>query len=519
MAPYSITAPPPLSVTSLTADKASPQPAGTAITFTATATGGIAPYEYKWWVYNGSTWSNPQNWSPTNTFAWTPSPGTYEIQLWARNAGVTADTPQAYARMAPYTITPSASGLTVALAADKTAPQPASTTITFTATAANGTAPYQYKWWVYNGSTWSNPQNWSPTNTFAWTPSPGTYEIQLWARSSGNTADAPEAYARMAPYSITAPPPLSVTSLTADKASPQPVNTAITFTAAATGGSAPYEYKWWVEKGGAWTVGQAWAAGNTFPWTPTGWGAYTLQVWVRNSGSTRDAPDAYANLAYTVSSSLHVTSVSGNKATPQLVGTAITLTATATGGTAPLQYKWWVYNGTTWSNPQNWNPTNTFAWTPTLAGNYILEVWVRSSGNTADAPEAYGDLGYVIVPDVRGTYTVSGNATQSSCTFPGDNGTFPFTGTINILTQTGQTFSSTGSFNTGDGIVSATLTGTVTGAGQVSGTLTMTSSLGMSATLTFSGTLVGNTITITFSGQSHEGSNSCNLTGSFTGTR
>ena len=61
----------------------------------------------------------------------------------------------------------------------KRAPQPASTTITFTATAANGTAPYQYKWWVYNGSTWSNPQNWSTDDR----PSPGR-RVRVPTRSS-----------------------------------------------------------------------------------------------------------------------------------------------------------------------------------------------------------------------------------------------------------------------------------------------------------------------------------------------
>jgi hypothetical protein len=42
----------PLALTSLTADRTAPQTAGTAITFTATVTGGTAPQQFKWLVYD-----------------------------------------------------------------------------------------------------------------------------------------------------------------------------------------------------------------------------------------------------------------------------------------------------------------------------------------------------------------------------------------------------------------------------------------------------------------------------------
>jgi hypothetical protein len=92
-------------VTSLTADKASPQLLGTPITFTATATGGVAPYQYKWWVYNGSTWTIGQGWGASNSFTWTPTaPANYRIQVWTRNSGTTSDTAEAYQSLV-YTAT------------------------------------------------------------------------------------------------------------------------------------------------------------------------------------------------------------------------------------------------------------------------------------------------------------------------------------------------------------------------------------------------------------------------------
>src|SRR4051794_3449760 len=85
---------PPLSVTNVVANLPSPQAPGTTITFSATATGGTAPYQYKWWVSNGTTSTLGRDWSTSNTFAWTPSAPspTYTITVWARNASSTADT-------------------------------------------------------------------------------------------------------------------------------------------------------------------------------------------------------------------------------------------------------------------------------------------------------------------------------------------------------------------------------------------------------------------------------------------
>jgi hypothetical protein len=97
-----------------------------------------------------------------------------------------------------------------------------------------------------------------------------------------------------------------------------------------------------------------------------------------------------------INTALTVTGLTANRTAPQPPGTTITFTATATGGTAPLQYKWWVWNGTSWSVVQNWSITNTFAWTPATANaNYIVDVWVRNATTTAETWDAYA---YVFFP-------------------------------------------------------------------------------------------------------------------------
>jgi M6 family metalloprotease-like protein len=202
-------------------------------------------------------------------------------------------------------------------------------------------------------------------------------------------------------------PPLAVTDLTPDKTSPQVAGTPITFTATATGGVPAYQYKWWLFNGTTWTVGQAWGASSTFAWTPTAPGTYTLQVWVRSNGNTADTPEAYRQVAYTVTI-LTFTSLTAALPSPQPPGTLITFTATATGGVAPYQYKWWEFNGTTWRIVQDWNTSATFAWTPTAPGTYTLQVWARNSGTTTDTAEAYKAIAFTISNVNLAAYQPSG---------------------------------------------------------------------------------------------------------------
>jgi hypothetical protein len=77
-------------------DRPGPQPTGTALTFSASASGGASPYSYKWWVkLKGGEWTVLRDWNASATLTLTPTmSGTYVIGIWARSNGVTADMPQ-----------------------------------------------------------------------------------------------------------------------------------------------------------------------------------------------------------------------------------------------------------------------------------------------------------------------------------------------------------------------------------------------------------------------------------------
>jgi hypothetical protein len=196
------------------------------------------------------------------------------------------------------------------------------------------------------------------------------------------------------PGAATAPPnAVSTVTLTTDKPAPQPLGSAVTFTAQPAGGVEPYQYKWSVSNGGGSTVGFNWTTSNRFTWTPTENGSYAITVWVRSAGNAADVLEASTYLAFRIGDGTAApatgVAMTANRAAPQAPFTAITWTATPAGGVAPHQYKWRVFDGSTWTVSANWSPTNSFVWTPSTANaNYRVEVWLRSAGSSADAPEA-----------------------------------------------------------------------------------------------------------------------------------
>jgi PA14 domain/K319L-like, PKD domain len=124
--------------------------------------------------------------------------------------------------------------------------------------------------------------------------------------------------------------PLTVTGISSNRMSPQPVGTSIIFSAIASGGTPPYQFKWWIVNGTSSSVGQQWSTSNTFTWTPTVAGSgYSIRVWARNAGSTADAAD---NPAAILSTSFAITSATTNLAPSVTAGAdqTVTLPATAT---------------------------------------------------------------------------------------------------------------------------------------------------------------------------------------------
>ncbi len=92
-------------------------------------------------------------------------------------------------------------------------------------------------------------------------------------------------------------------SLTANPASPQLANTALTFIATGSGGSGIYEFQFEasVDGGATFFVLRNYSTDSTWPWTSAvGTGTYQFRVNVRSAGSTSPVEATSLALPYVI---------------------------------------------------------------------------------------------------------------------------------------------------------------------------------------------------------------------------
>ncbi len=283
---------------------ASPQPAGTGVTFTATATGCTTP-EFKFFLQPpGGSWT-AQTAFGANTWAWTTTglgPGSYGVAVWARQTGSGA--PYEAYWLGTYTLTGSCS--VVSITPSVASPQTPGTAVTFTV-SAGGCPAAVFKWLalIPGRSGWVVIQDYPATgtgNTYSWAAgatsgSPqGIYQIGVWAKQTGST-NSYDAYT-ITTYTLLAS--CANAALSAAPASPQ-ANGTVTVTATAAGCTGALFEFWVLAPGGGWVSQGAFSTTNTlsFNATAAARGQYRFGVWVKDPNST-NTYDSYAIITFYV---------------------------------------------------------------------------------------------------------------------------------------------------------------------------------------------------------------------------
>jgi acid phosphatase len=271
--------------------------AGTAVTFSATATGCPSP-QYRFWTRPpGAAWRVVQDYSTAATYSWNPAgaqSGTYGVEVDVRDVSQAIS----YDVVANTTLVlqPAGACKTPTLSAAPTSIGATGVAVSFTGGTSICPNPV-YRFWIQDpGRSWSMVQDYSPATSTNWvqTGLQGSYNIEVDVRDTSSS----EAYDAVAnsKYVLNG---CTGAVLAASPSNPGARGTTVTLTGTSTCLGTP-AYKFWIRAtNGSWQVVQWYSAATTFTWTPASAGTYYLEVDVRNQGGT-DTYEKVANLVYTV---------------------------------------------------------------------------------------------------------------------------------------------------------------------------------------------------------------------------
>lgn len=205
--------------------------------------------------------------------------------------------------------------------------------------------------------------------------------------------------------------PLKVKAFESSVASPQYIGSSIVFTAAAKSDGSVIEYQFSVNG----TVTQNYSTNSTFTWNPVSTGEYTIKLDVKdNIGNTNTK-----ELTYEIkdpSNELKPIFLSSSPATKTQIKTGATtnISVNAAGGntgTKLLFYKFVVKDpNNTQINTAYYTLNKNYSFTPTVAGNYTVEVSVQSSDNTTITQK--------LTYESTGTVTTTSTTTSTTSTVP-----------------------------------------------------------------------------------------------------
>lgn len=169
---------------------------------------------------------------------------------------------------------------------------------------------------------------------------------------------------------------VKVNSFQTDKPSGQGTNSLINLSVSVSGGTAPYQYKFYYKLLTTTQVISNFSSSNKAVFKPASAGIYTLYVDVKDAkGNT--CTSSIAN--YSIGKTPGVSSFTTSKPSGARINTSVLLTATGSGGKQPYQYKFTYTDGSKVITLRDYSYYNTATFIPPKAGTYALRVSIRDS--------------------------------------------------------------------------------------------------------------------------------------------
>ena len=344
---------------------------GSSIKMTAKAAGGTAPYSYKYFVkaQGSSSWTALTGITTATTYTNKPTTaGTYQYAVRVIDANGKYITK--YFTVKVNTVAALANASTISATSINLG-----TSIKMTAKATGGTAPYKYGYFCKpQGSTsWKALTSTTTATTCTNKPTTaGTYQYAV------RVIDATGKYITKY-FSVTVNKAAALANASTISATSISLGSSVKMTAKATGGTAPYKYKYFVKPQGNldWTALTGTTTATTCTNKPAKAGKY--QYAVRVIDSTGKYVTKYFDV--TVNQVATLANTSTISATSISLGSSIKMTAKATGGTAPYKYKYFyrVRGDLDWTALTSVTTATTCTNKPTATGSYQYAVRVIDS--------------------------------------------------------------------------------------------------------------------------------------------
>ena len=164
-------------------------PAGVGTVWFASVSGEAQPLEYKYLRLDADGWHVARDFSGQSSYQWTlgiGDVGDHAMQVWVRRIGSTA--PYEWWAGKSVVITDHAVLTVTSAVAPNAVP---GAPITFTTYPKDSTF-VEYQFFRVDADGWHIVQEYSHSNTYTWTPSPGdagSHAVQVWVRTSREALD------------------------------------------------------------------------------------------------------------------------------------------------------------------------------------------------------------------------------------------------------------------------------------------------------------------------------------------
>ena len=358
----------PIEIQSFDADKATGQPVGTSVMFSAQASGGEGDLQYRFLQELDGESEIIRDFSDVNTVSFAPTAaGVYKVtvEVQDENGDVVSES-------ISYEWVENTSNLKVTgFTANKKSPQTNGTSILLTAKAEGGEGNLKYCFYRMKDGKKTIFRDFSQWNTAYCNPGAGSYVLYVEVQDeTGNVAQASMDYTWVSAVEIT--------EIGVDKASPQPKGTSVKLTASTKGGSGQFQYRFYREKDDNVTIFRDYDQWNTAYCNPAS-GTYKIYVDVKDV-NTGDVATSFITYTWSASETpLVMKSFTAEKESPQKQGTSVRLDAKAEGGSGELQYRFYrVGNGKT-TVFRDFGTSNVAYCNPPESGDYLIYVDVKDS--------------------------------------------------------------------------------------------------------------------------------------------